>query len=74
MILFANGDNTMRRSQLVYLLVATLCLASASFAQISQGGSPVSLNTAALSAPETRSLPTVNHEAMLAEGEHKEAQ
>ncbi len=57
----------MKRSLTVLLLLAACCLVSTSFAQVSQGGAPASLNMAALSAPETRSLPAVNHEALLAE-------
>ncbi len=59
----------MKRSLTVLFLLTMCCLVSTSIAQVSQGGAPASLNMAALSAPETRSLPAVDAATLLAEDE-----
>ncbi|MBK6765168.1 MAG: carboxypeptidase-like regulatory domain-containing protein [bacterium] len=57
----------MKRSQLVCCLLALICFVGASYAQVSQGGSPASLNVQLLTQVATRSLPPVDHTALLAE-------
>lgn len=61
----------MKRSHMIFVMLAVWCLASVSVAQVSQGGSPASLSLTGLSAPETRSLPAVNADVLLAEDEQE---
>lgn len=61
----------MKRSLIVLFILALSCLTVSSIAQVSQGGSPASLNMTMSSAPETRSMPSVNAEVLLAEDENE---
>ncbi|MBK6911640.1 MAG: choice-of-anchor J domain-containing protein [bacterium] len=56
----------MKRSPMLLTLVILCCCAAASVAQISQGGAPASLSNP-LNAALSRTLPAVDHAALLAE-------
>ncbi len=59
----------MKRSHIIFTLLTLCLLAATGFAQIPHGGTPASLNNAALSVAETRGLPSVDHATLLAEDE-----
>lgn len=61
----------MKRSLMVLCVLALGFLVGAGYAQVSQGGSPASMDAQFVSQAETRSLPSVNHEVLLAEDEQE---